>query len=65
MEMEIGGGESLLAGEVSECHMELTCYGGGRVLELLLGNKNMGRAEGDMPTWMVCGDAGASGKKEW
>lgn len=27
MEMEIGGGESLLAGEVSECHMELTCYG--------------------------------------
>lgn len=37
----------------------------GRVLELLLGNKNMGRAEGDMPTWMVCGDAGASGKKEW
>lgn len=27
MEMEIGGGEGLLAREGGECHMELTCCG--------------------------------------
>lgn len=37
----------------------------GRVLELLLGNESVGRAKGDVPTWMVCGDAGTSGNKEW
>lgn len=38
----------------------------GRVLELLPGDpltKNMGRAKGDLSTWMVCGDAATSGKK--
>lgn len=37
----------------------------GRVLELLLGNRNMGRAKGDLSTWMVCGAAGTSGEKGW